>query len=65
MCTMQITRGLLQKYGANRVRDTPITEASGQQRMLDLWGEVDKLDLGHPLLMWSRLFSQPGGRQLI
>lgn len=23
----QITRGLLQKYGAERVRDTPITEA--------------------------------------
>jgi hypothetical protein len=23
---LQITRGLLQKYGAERVRDTPITE---------------------------------------
>jgi len=23
---MQITRGLLQKHGAERVRDTPITE---------------------------------------
>jgi hypothetical protein len=26
---MQITRGLLQKYGAERVRDTPITEVCG------------------------------------
>jgi hypothetical protein len=25
---LQITRGLLQKYGAERVRDTPITEVS-------------------------------------
>jgi hypothetical protein len=25
---MQITRGLLQKHGAERVRDTPITEVS-------------------------------------
>lgn len=25
-CPLQITRGLLQKYGAERVRDTPITE---------------------------------------
>ena len=28
----QITRGLLQKYGAERIRDTPITEASHSQR---------------------------------
>lgn len=27
-CRAQITRGLLQKYGAERVRDTPITEVS-------------------------------------
>ena len=26
--TLQISRGLLQKYGAERIRDTPITEAS-------------------------------------
>ena len=27
MVTSQITRGLLQKFGPQRVRDTPITEA--------------------------------------
>ncbi len=28
LCDVQITRGLLQKYGAERVRDTPITEVT-------------------------------------
>ena len=26
ICVCQITRGLLQKYGPDRVKDTPITE---------------------------------------
>jgi len=63
----QITRGLLQKYGADRVRDTPITEVRGsfpdQDRALLMFSTLAQMlerRFSHQAYSWEDVLLGPG-----